>query len=256
VLAAPPAAAPAGVQLEVGGAVIVADDELQAQVDLKNRGDTAARSLTVLGELLGEHDEAVVAPPLEPGGMHRVSLRFPVSDPRPGVHVLPLRLDYTPEGANPTSQRAYLLVALGENVPPAIRLEVFDTQLRDRAFVRVKTASTDGRSHAVRLRVHTPRGLNPHGDPVELVVPAQGEAEALLPILRGAAPRPSLQGVLVSAATVEAPIRTTVSTGKVRVLPDPALMPKLRRPLAFLALALAVVCVIAEVRRRLQRSAA
>jgi hypothetical protein len=255
-LAARPAAVLAGVQLEVEGVVSVADDELEARVELKNRGDTAARSLTVLGELLGEYDEAVVALPLEPGGTRRVSLRFTLADPRPGVHVLPLRLDYTPDGANPTSQRAYLLVALGENVPPAIRMEVFDTQLRDRAFVRVKTASTDGRAHTVHLRVHTPRGLNPHGDPVELVVPAQGEAEALLPILRGVAPRPSLQGVLVSAATVEGPVRTTVSTGKVRVLPDPALMPKLRRPLAFLALALSVVCVIAEVRRRLPRRSA
>ncbi len=240
----------AEVRLEVNGSVAVAGEALEARIDVTNRGTVAAEGLSVQGEFLGEHDETVIAMPVGAGHTRSVALRFAVASPPPGVHILPLRLDYTPSGAGPTSQRAYLMVALGGHVGEALRLVVSETEIQDRAHVRVIVSSADGGAHTVRLRVHPPRGLNAHGDPVTLVVPAHGTAQGFLPILRAGAPRPSVQGVLVSAATVEGPTRTTVAASLVRVLPDPALMPRLRTPLAGVALALALWALAAEVRRR------
>jgi hypothetical protein len=239
------------VRLQVGGGVQIMDDALLARVDVSNQGDTPAEALRVHGELLLAFDEVGLDTPLAPNETRSVALRFPLSAAPPGVHLLGLRLDYTPRGQTATSQRAYLLVALGETLPAAVRIDLTDTELRDRALVRARLSSLDGQAHRVLLRVLTPRGLNPHGDPLEVSVPAQGATIAHLPILRGGVPRPSTQGVLVSAATLEsgAPTRTAVATGVVHVLPDPARLPGLRRPLALIALGLVVATVIAEIRR-------
>ena len=235
----------------MGGGVTIAGDALQARVDVTNQGDTPADLLRVQGELLDTYDESTLPASLGPRETRSVALRFELQDPRPGVHLLALRLDYTPTGQSPTSQRAYLLVALGESLPPAVRIEVMDTDLVDRAFVRARVASLDGQAHRVRLRVLTPRGLNPQGEPLEIAVPAQGATVAHLPLLRGGAPRPSRQGVLVSAATLDAnaPTRTAVTTGVVNVQPDPARLPPLRRAVALVALGLVIATVAAEIRR-------
>jgi hypothetical protein len=246
--------AAAGVQFEVGGAVESADEALEVRVDVINKGDGAATAVDVRGEL-GDEVDLVPLPKGVPAAATRsVLLRF-AHVPRPGVHVLGLRLDYT-EAAAPgrtpvtTSQRAYLLLSLGANAATALRLSASESSIGTRGTVPVHLESADGAPHRVRVRVLTPRGLNAD-TPVEVFVPAAGAATAEVPVLRGNVPRPSRQGVLVVAEVVggDAAQASVVAT-VVHVAPDPALLPKLRWPLAAVVVALLLAAVFLETRSR------
>ena len=148
---------------------------------------------------------------MEPGQTVSAPLVFPREVPRPGVYPVVLLLDYAPraaEGATPTavSQRAFLLLTLGATAAAPVRLSAPEVTLRDRAPLAVSLESADGRAHRVRLRVLTPRGLNPERIEDEVQVPATGVATVSVPLLRGAVPRPSQQGVLVVAETLDGEI--------------------------------------------------
>jgi hypothetical protein len=244
----------AEVKFEVGGAVESADETLEVRVDVINRGDVAATSVDVRGELGDEVDQVALVNGVPAKATRSVLFRF-ARVPRPGVHVLGLRLDYTEAGVAErppvtTSQRAYLLLSLAANPGDALRLSAGEASIQTRGMVPVRLESADGAPHRVRVRVLTPRGLNAES-PVEVEVPAAGAATAEIPVLRGNVPRPSRQGILVVAEVVGADLaQASVAATLVHVAPDPALMPKLRWPLAALVVALLVAAAVLQARSR------
>lgn len=246
--------AAAEVRFEVGGAVEEAGETLDVRVDLVNNGDLAAMTVDVRGELGDEEDLVATLNGVPRGATRSVMFRFDRVPP-PGVHVLGLRLDYTEEaapGRTPvtTSQRAYLLLSLGANPGDALRVTAGEATFGTRGTVPVRVESADGAAHRVRLRVLTPRGLNPEA-PVEIDVPATGAATAEVAVLRGSVPRPSRQGILVIAEVVGGEMaQASVVATLVHVTPHPALLPRLRWPLGFLAAALLVAAGVAEARSR------
>ena len=248
------AAAP---RFEVSGAVTVTDEALDVRVDVRNSGDAPAAPLTVFGEMFGERRQAHFETGLSPGQATSAHLIFPLAVPRPGVHALPLLLEYPEGGAadaagNPpmASQRAYLLLALGGATEPAVRIDTPPVTLDTRGALAVGLTSLDGAPHRVRLSVFTARGLRAETPPLDVDVPAQGRASTLVTLIRSGAPRGSSHGVLVVAGVSDGPLeRTSVATGVISIAPEHALMPALRLPLLVLAGALLAAAAYFEVRR-------
>ncbi len=242
------------VLLDVSGTVSAAEEQgLDVHVTVTNRGTASASGVSVAGELAGAHDEGRLEGEIEAGRGRTVDLHFPSIPDRPGVHPVALRLDFAPAGAPAAarSQCAYLLVTVGANPPPTVRLTLAPLALGDRDPLRVVLESTDGAAHRARVRALVPRGLTTDPPTVDVDVPARGSAIAELPILRGGAPRPSRQGVVVLAETDDGPLHSTaVTTGALDVRRDPARLPALRAPLAVLALLLAFAAAYIEWRRR------
>lgn len=245
----------AAARLQVTGSVAPEDEELVVSVQVDNRGDVAVAPLIVHGELLGRHDEVQKDPGVAAGSWTEAQLRFPQEVPRAGIHVVALRLDYqSPPGGAWTSQAAYLLLALGANPAAAVRVFVGETTIETRGRVAVGLESADGRPHVARLRLLTPKGLNPFGEPDEVAVPAQGRVTAGLEVLRGSVQRKTRQGILVAAATTDGDLQTAaVAEGSVVIADDPALIPRLRVPLTVLAILLLLAATAVEVRRRWPR---
>ena len=246
--------AAAEVRFEVGGAVESADEALEVRVDVINGGDVAATALDVRGELGDEVDQVPLPNGVPARATRSVLFRF-ARVPRPGVHVLGLRLDYT-EAAEPgrtpvtTSQRAYLLLSLGTSPAPALRLSAGEASIGTRGTVPVRLESADGASHRVLVRVLTPRGMNADS-PVEVEIPAAGAATAEIAVLRGNVLRPSRQGILVVAEVLGGEVaQASVAATLVHIAPDPALLPKLRFALAVLVVALLSAAAVVEARSR------
>lgn len=242
----------------MGGSVVrSSDDALDVRVELTNRGAQAALAVGIEGELFGHRETRRLDDGVPPGATRGAVLTFPlVEDASPGVHALLLLLDYSVSpgpGQAPLAfgQPAYILIALGENAAPAVRLTIPEATLDSVGRFSVELASADGAPHPVRLRVHVPRGLRV--DPVDstLEVPATGAASAEIRLFRVDAPWESRQGVVIVATATDGSLaRTTAGTGVVRVLADPARMPRLRKPLLGLALVLLAGAVVAELLRR------
>ncbi len=248
------AAAP---RFEVSGVVAVTDEFLDVRVDVRNSGDAPATPLTVLGELFGERRQAHFETGLGPGQATSAHLLFPLAVPRPGVHALPLLLEY-PEGGpadaagNPplASQRAYLLLALGGTAEPAVRIDAPEMRLDTRGELRVGLSSIDGAPHRVSLRVLTARGVRTDDPPLEVEVPARGTVTPTVVLMRSGAPRGTRHGILLVAATLDGVLeRTSVATSIVEITPDPGLMPALWRPFVVLALLLLAQAAVLEFRR-------
>ena len=223
-------------------------------MDVGNRGDAAAASLDVRAELDDETDQRAVEGGVPAGATRSVPFRFD-PPPRPGVHLLGLRLDYTEAPAEgkaappATSQRAFLLLSVGANPPPALRVSADEATVETSGSLRVRVESADGAAHRARVRVLTPRGLNAN-TPVEVEVPAAGAASADVPLLRGSVPRPSRQGVVAVAETLDGDLaHAAVATTVVHVAADPARLPRLRRWLAALAVLLLLAAAVVEWRR-------
>ncbi len=248
--------APAAARLTVTGTVAPDDEELVVTVQVDNRGDVGVIPLVVQGELLGGYDEVHKEAGIAPNSWTEVVLRFPQADARPGVHLVPLRLDYQSPQAGPwISQAAYLLLSLGANPAPAVRVFVGETTVETRGRIAVELESADGRPHVAQLRLLTPKGLNPFGQAGDVSVPAQGRARATLEVLRGTAARNTRQGILVAAVTTDGDAQTAaVAEGSVVLAADPALMPRLRIPLTVVGLLLLLGVTVAEVRRRWPRT--
>jgi len=227
----------------VSGAVSLSgEDVLEVRVDLTNRG-AAAGPVSVQGELAGSYDEAKIAEGIDAGATASARLHFPRQVPRPGVHPVVLLLDYAPRASGmgsgapaALSQRAFLLLSLGAAPPPAVRVSAPEVSLRDRALLPVRLESADGAAHRVRLRVLTPRGLNPERAQDEVAVPAAGAVSVAVPLLRGGVPRPSRQGVLLVAETLDgAAAQASTGTTVVAVSAPSDLMPHLRVPFVLVA---------------------
>lgn len=250
------ARAGAAVRLEVTGSVAPEDEEVVVSVQVDNRGTTAATAVVIHGELLGRHDEVQKDTGVAAGSWTEAQLRFPQEGTRPGVHVVGLRLEYQvhPRGVW-ASQAAYLLLALGANPPAAVRVFVGETTIETRGRVGVELESADGRPHVARLRLLTPKGLNPFGEPGDVAVPAQGRVSAALEVLRGSAVREARHGILVAATTMDGDTQTAaVVEGAVVVAKDPALMPHLRIPLTVVSILLLLAATGVELRRRWPRT--
>lgn len=248
--------ADAAARLTVGGSVRSEDDALVVVVQVDNRGDAAVGPLLVNGELADRYDEARAENGVAAGSWTEVTLRFPAGVEQPGVHAVALRLDYQspPRTGAWISQAAYLLVALGANPPAAVRVTAREASVETHGQVPVELESADGRAHAVRLRLLTPKGLNAFGQVPPVTVPAQGRVSASLGVLRAGAPRLTRHGVLVLATTLDGGEQAVaVAEGAVVLTKDPALMPRLRMPLLGLAMALLATAIGVEVRRRWPR---
>jgi hypothetical protein len=248
------AAAP---RFEVSGIVTVTDEALDVRVDVRNSGDAPAAPLTVFGEMFGERRQAHFETGLRPGQATSAHLLFPLAVPRPGVHALPLLLEY-PEGGPAdaagnlplASQRAYLLLALGGTAEPAVRIDAPELRLDTRGELRVGLESLDGAPHRVSLRVLTARGIRAESPPLEVEVPAHGTVASTVVLMRSGAPRGTRHGILLVAGTLDGALeRTSVATSIVEIASDPGLMPALWRPLVVLALLLLAWAAVLEFRR-------
>jgi len=231
---------------------------LEVRVVVTNRGDRPATPLEVVGELVGERSEARLAGGVAPGGEGAVLLAFAPSGVRPGTHALTLLLEHPvagpPDGAgNPpmASQRAWLLVALGANPGPAVRLAADALHLDVEGDLAVQLESADGEAHHVRLRALTARGLRAEGGGTEVAVPAKGVSPARLPLVRAGAPRGSRHAVLLVAEALDGSVaRTSVLAVPVEVDPDPSQLPRLRSPLLVLGWLLVAIALAVEAWRR------
>jgi hypothetical protein len=259
-LAAVPARVSADSRIDVSGSVGATAPRLEVRVTLTNRGDRRAGPVEVLGELFGEPRRARVSGGLEPGASGVVVLDFAPTPPRPGLHALTLLLEHPldgpPDGAgNPpvASQRAWLLLALGASPGEAVRVEADPLRLDVRGTLVVRLTSRDREEQRVRLSTLTARGLRPERDPIDVVVPRQGVATVQVPIVRAGAARGSRQALLLVAETPDGPLaRTAVGVATVEVLPDPALLPGLRKPLLVTGFALILLALGHEIRARLR----
>jgi hypothetical protein len=249
VLAAP--AVRAEVRLEVSGQAREAGGLRLVRVEVANRGDRAATGLEVEGELRGAHRQAALLEPLAAGATRGVELAFPADVPRPGVHGLALHLRYTPEGApagaSPSSQRAYLLLALGADPPPSVRLRVTDAVVTRQAEVAVHLESADGAPHRVRLKVLAPRGLSALEPEAPIEVPAGGTARVGLLVLASGPPPAAPARIVVLAAEVDGPLeRTAAAAGRIDVHAPSPWLPRWRGRLLVAALVLLAAAVIVE----------
>jgi hypothetical protein len=248
----PATPAGAGPSFEVSGSVETEAGGLEVHVELANRGERAGAPVTVEGELLGARREARVESEIPPGESRRVMLPFSVQPPRPGVYALALLIESPGPGGLTNSQRAYLLLALGANAEPAVRIDVPKLSLDTRGPLAVQIESRDGAAHRVRVRALTPRDLRAEDPAEDVQVPARGEVSVPVTLLRAGAPRGTRRGILVVAATTDGTVeRTTVATGVVDIASDPAWMPRPRvRPsLLVLAALLLAGAAFEEVRR-------
>jgi hypothetical protein len=244
--------------LDVSGSVVATAPRLEVRVTLTNRGDVRAGPIDVRGELFEESREARLPGGLEPAAEGLVMLDFAPTPPRPGLHALTLLLEHPVEGpsdgaGNPpmSSQRAFLLLALGANPGEAVRIDAEPLSLDVRGILLVRLQSRDGQGQRVRLRALTARGLRADGDPIEVAVPPRGRATAQIPLSRAGAPRGSRQALLLVAEALDGPLaRTSVAAASVDLLSDPARLPRLRLPLLVGGLALVAFALVYELRTR------
>jgi hypothetical protein len=202
---------------------------------LQNASPRRVLGVSLAAELLG----TVVrreAGDLAAGEQHAASLRFSPGPPRPGLHALALRISFRPEepkDAPPRFERECLLLPLGERPEPALEVRTGELTLDVEGELPVTLRSLDGGAHDARLSVLAPQGINVLEPPERVAVPAAGAAEAKVRLIRGAATRGALHRILVVAAPADGPLeRATLAEGHVKVEPDPALLPRMRLPLA------------------------
>ncbi len=227
---------------------------------LKNRGAARAGPIEVRGELFGETATASLAGGLASGAEGAVTLDFTPAASRAGLHALPLLLEHPVEGAsdaagNPpmASERGFLQLALGASPGEAVRLAAEPLRLDVRGSMRVRLESRDGEPHRVSLHTLTARGLRAEGGPIEVAVPASGRVTAEVEIARAGAARGDRQVLLLVAETLDGALaRTAVAAATVELLPDPALLPRLRLPLLALGMVLLALALGYEARTRLR----
>lgn len=130
-----------------------------------------------------------------------------------------------------------------------VRLSTRDVRILYYGDVEVGVESADGAPHRVRIRVESPAGLQAP-DPAEVTAPAAGRVTATVRVWRSSAARGSRQPLLVVAEPLDAGGPAASQPISAEILPDPAWMPRLRRPLGVLALLLMAAAALLEVRRR------
>ena len=184
------------------------------------------------------------------GETRGLTLAFPLDGAAPGVHAVVLMIDYRtgPEAtAMRYSQPAWVLIALGEQAGPSVKLRMEDARVDVAGHLDVVLESADGAAHRVQLAVKTPPSLRAYPVESAVEVPAQGTLTKSVQLFRVDAPWNSRQGLLVIARDDTGPLlRTAVAAGAAQLSADPARLPGLRRPLIGLALLLMALAVGAE----------
>jgi hypothetical protein len=239
----------------VSGAVASCPGSIEVTVKLSNRGGEIKGPLTLRGQLLGHEDGAPLERGLPSGEAVEALLEFPADVPRPGVHLLFLWIeseDRAPDGAPRTTEveTAYLLLSLGAAPSPNLRLDAEPLRLVDSGRLRLSLESTDDGPHRVRIRALGPATLllEPPAEP--LAVPARGVASATVRVLRGRSAWGSRQKALVVASPVDGALeQTTVAVASIEIAGDPAVLPRVRIPLAAGGVALLVAALAVESRR-------
>ncbi len=225
-------------------------DHREVRVDLRNAGTPAAGPLEWTASLREPFPRERGRRPSRPARRGRSP--FLPSRCAPPGRPCPLpspRLRGSARRA-PTEPRAYLLIALEEAPPPGRTLTLAKLALGWAGAGEVDVESADGPPHAVRLRLEGPRGLRAHDPEDESPCPARRRPVPVR-LLRGTLPD-TVQGVLAVATTSDGPAaRTTVTAGSLRVLPDPAWLPRFRKPLLLLTLLLLGAAAFADAWKRL-----
>jgi hypothetical protein len=243
-------------RLEIAGeAVPDADGGVVVRVGLANRGSMPALKPRLEGELLGQRQAGSLDGPIPPGETRSLPLQFDLDEAGPGVHAVALRLEYQ-SSRSPGAplrtllQPAFLLVALGENAPPAVRIHAPQALMDSVGRWRVGLESLDGAAHRVRLRAVLPRNLRVTPDEALVEVPPRGRVERELLLFRVDAPWESDQGAVLLAATEgESLVRTSAATAVVRVGPEPARLPRLRPALVAVMILLLAAAAALELLR-------
>jgi hypothetical protein len=124
-----------------------------------------------------------------------------------------------------------------------------DTRVLYHGDVEVALESGDGAGRRARVRVETPAGLQA-SDTAEVEVPATGRVTATVRVWRSSAARGSRQTLQVVAAPLDGAGPAASQEVLAEILPDPAWMPRLRRPLGVLAMLLLAAAAGLEIRRR------
>ena len=238
-------------RLDVGGAVEPSADGLLVRLDVSNRGDVPATRIDVEGELFGHHAEGSLPAGVRAGASRSLWLHFPLPPSRPGVHAVALHLRYPVDGAaEPASQRAYLLVALGARAESPLRVSAAPASFETKGALRVELESADGSTHQARVRVLAPRGVNVL-EQAEVSVPAQGTAVARVPLIRTGPSRRERHDLIVLAeSTTDGVASTAVARATAELFPHVPVLPRLRVPLAVLGALLLAAAVAAELWRR------
>jgi hypothetical protein len=265
--------------LEATASVVATRPRLQVNVVVTNRGDRAASRLGIVGELLGQRQEAQLPGGVVAGGSGAVVLDFDATGARPGVHALVLQLEHPIDGApdaagNPplASRRVGLLLPLAEEAAPGpvaapgmplapaqpltppVLLTPKPCVLAVAGRLQVVLASADGAPHHVRLRAFPPRGLRADGDGVEVDVPARGEVSTALPLVRAGAARGTRHDVVLVAETTREPfVRTSLGDAGVSIAPEPSLFPRVRLAILVLGCLLLAVAAGVEIWMRARR---
>jgi hypothetical protein len=242
-------------RLDIAGVVNgVTDDAIGIRVGLTNRGPEVARKLSVRGSLFGEASEARLEGELGVGGTRELLLSFPTAHGAPGLHAVELMLDYSTgprEAALPFTQPAWVMIAIGEQVQPSVKLRLGPGRVDTAGRLEVGLESADGAAHRVRLSVTTPPGLRGRPSVESVDVPARGEVTTPVWLFRVDAPWNSQQGLLVVARDENGPlVRTSVAAGSAQIGSDPARLPRWRRALVGVAFLLLAAALAVELRRR------
>jgi hypothetical protein len=241
------------VRFDVSGGASRDESTVLVSLRLRNAGSAAAKQVFVearLGDSMRELEVSRIAA----GATHDALLPFPVPS-RPGLHALRLRIesleDGAPEGTTRKHQPACVLLAIGETGEKALGVEVPPGSIDVEAHACVRIQSLDHESHRARLFVLPPYGVNVIDAPSEVDVPAQGSASVSIRLLRGSAPRGTRQALLVVAAPLDGAFeRAVLASGSLDMAPDPALLPRLRRALAALAVCLLLLALVIEWRAK------
>ncbi len=226
-------------------------------LELSNVGTEPASDVAISVELAGQRVTQTLPGPIEPSQSSEVVLEFRADLSRLGSHAAIIGLSFhtgrppIPEDAPTSSQRAFLIFALGATPTPAVALEVPELEIVRSGTLRIVVSNLEGASHRAWVRVTTPAGINAVPARSEVDLEPGGSAIVEARILRGNAQREASHGIIVLAGIVDGPLERSVGTlGAVRIREDRALMPRLRRPALIVALFLLLGAAALEFRLR------
>jgi hypothetical protein len=226
-------------------------------VELRNAGDAEARELRLYGRLGDDWSEARLAK-LGAGSQAEVSLRFRADVAEPGIHAVPLLVEFHAAADAPDrpfrASRLYVMLQLGPLLAPALRVFAPRLVLSVQGFLEVGLESADALPHRVRVSVLPALGLSAPELPAEVQVPAFGRASVPIRLLSAGSAFAGRNQVLVIASVLGEPAaRDAVATAVVDVVASPPLFPRLRRPLLVVGLGLLLLALGLEARARLAR---
>ena len=235
------------------------DDRLLVTLEMSNVGSEPASDVEITAELAEQRLTSTLPGPIEPGQGAEVVLDFRGEVPRPGSHAAAIGLSFhsgrppIPEDAPISSQRAFLIFALGATPASAVALEVPQLEIVHSGMLRILVRNLEGTRHRAWVELTTPVGINAWPARSEIELEPGGSAVFETRILRGSAQREARHGIIVLVGLVDGPLERTVGTiASVWIQEDRALMPRLRRPALVVALFLLLGAAALEFRRRRQ----